>query len=432
MNQFKLGLITLASATVLAACGTTSVTPPAPPTPAVTGTLTLNITGPSGVAGFAPNVSVTPSSGPAQTVTSLGNQNLTVATGSATVTVNPVTLTGTIVDRTFPGRINVAGFPTSTTANIAQGASTTVPVAYPNTAFTGQLWFTFDTAVFTGFNDSLLSSSGGAITPTNTFGTAATNYQGMAFDKSGNMWVAESGANKIQQFNPTGTLIQTITANVANSINSPRGIAFDSSGNLWVANFTGNQLTRYAKAAIEAGTGTNALVPNATITTAGTRFEQIAFDTSGNLWAIDFSPGRLLKYDAASLTSNPAPSVIMTGLANAYGLSIDSAGKFWIADTAGVKKYDPPTANGAPTPTATLNRTGNFNQANATAFDKNGNLWVADSAGVYLFTSAQITGITGATSLSPNKTFNVGGFARNLAFFPVPSGLPLFKIVQKK
>jgi sugar lactone lactonase YvrE len=431
MNHVKFGLLTLTSALVLAACGTTSVTPPPP---AVTGTLTLNITGPSGVTGFAPNVSVTPSSGPAQTVTSLGNQNLTVATGSATVTVNPVTLTGTIVDRVYPGRINVAGFPTSTTANIAQGASTTVAVAYPNTALTGQLWLTKSTATFTGFNDSLLTSSGGVISPTTTLG-AGTSYQGMAFDRSGNMWVADS-ANKIEEYNPNGTLIQTITPNVATSLNSPRGIAFDKDGNLWVANLSGGFLVRYAKSALDAGTGTNALVPNATISTVATAsYEQIAFDATGNLWALDLN-GKLYKFDAASLTSNPSPSVTMTGLTSPYGLSIDSAGKLWIASTGGankgVNKYDPPTTNGAPAPLATLNRTGAFTSASATAFDKNGNLWVADSAGVYLFTSAQIATVTGATSLSPTKTFDVGGFARNLAFFPTPSGLPLFKIVQKK
>ncbi len=437
MNHFKLGLITLASATVLAACGTTTVTPPPPPPPpppAVTGTLALNITGPSGVIGFAPNVVVT-ATGFNQTVSNLGNQNLTVPVGNATVTVNKVTQTGTIVDKVFAGYVNVAGKPASTTSSIAQGATTTVPVRYDGAGYSGEAWLTKGGTNFFGYNDALLAGSGGAIAATNTLG-AGTQFTGMAFDRAGNLWVADgptSGAvNQIKEYDSTFTLVQTITSN-AGSLFIPRGLAFDSNGDLWVANLDGaafldglGKLVKFSGTSLAAGSGTNSLATIARISTVNARYEQIAFDATGNLWAVDLN-NKVYKFDAAGLTTNPAPSVTLSGVTSPYGLAFDSAGKLWIADSAGVKKFDPPVANSSPTPTLTLNRTGNFTTASAMAFDKLNNLWVLDSAGVYEFTAATIAGSSGVTSLPPAKTFDVGGFARDIVFFPIPANVPIFK-----
>ena len=56
---------------------------------------------------------------------------------------------------------------------------------------------------------------------------------GLAFDSAGNLYVAESGANRIESFTPAGGLGSFLGIL---PLNDPTGLAFDSAGNLYVAN----------------------------------------------------------------------------------------------------------------------------------------------------------------------------------------------------
>jgi YVTN family beta-propeller protein len=67
------------------------------------------------------------------------------------------------------------------------------------------------------------------------------NPNGIAFDSSGHLWVANSGANQVLELNPAnGTVINTITA----GISSPTRLAF-ASGKLYVTNLGANNVTVY-------------------------------------------------------------------------------------------------------------------------------------------------------------------------------------------
>jgi len=63
-----------------------------------------------------------------------------------------------------------------------------------------------------------------------------SNPQGLAFDSSGNLYVADSNNNAIEEFNSSGTMESTFANVGANT--SPHGLAFDSSGDLYVTNFS--------------------------------------------------------------------------------------------------------------------------------------------------------------------------------------------------
>lgn len=404
-------------------------------TPAATGTLNLTIVPPLRVTAFTPNVSV---SGVGTPITSLGEQNLTVPVGNITVTVNNVTKAGAFVDRVFSGYIFGSGNPTSTTVSITQGAVTKMTVLYDTGGHSGQLWLTKSGSEFYGIDDAVLAGPQGSLSYV-TRG-AGTNYDDIAFDKSGNLWIADGGANVVQEWsqNQDFSPLQTITANSKGSIGGPVGLAFDAQGNLWVSNYFKHTLVRYNKSIIGTATGTNALEPDAIIDTVGLAgYQQIAFDAAGNLWAMDYrigvSPDYLYKFDAAKLTTNPAPSVSITLESDlSSGITFDSAGKLWIASGVGVQKYDPPTADGKPTPLLTLqNAAGQgihlFIKASATAFDKLGNLWVHDNDGIYEFTAAQIATPKTVLNAIPDQAF---GFSKvknyTLRFYPVPANLPLY------
>jgi streptogramin lyase len=64
---------------------------------------------------------------------------------------------------------------------------------------------------------------------------------GMVFDSSGHLWVANKGANQILELDPAnGSVINTITA----GLRSPTRLAY-ALGKLYVTNFTGNNITVY-------------------------------------------------------------------------------------------------------------------------------------------------------------------------------------------
>ena len=100
--------------------------------------------------------------------------------------------------------------------------------------------------------------------------------RGMAVDATGNLWVANAGANNVLVFSSTYKLLasETITAGVV----EPTGVAFDSLGNLWVTNYLPGTINEY--------TG-GVLNPGATITIDGGP-EAIAIDGLDNVWIASY------------------------------------------------------------------------------------------------------------------------------------------------
>jgi DNA-binding beta-propeller fold protein YncE len=101
------------------------------------------------------------------------------------------------------------------------------------------------------------------------------------------------------------------------------GVAFDTNGNLWVADISASQLIMFTPAQIVAsGTPT----PTVTISDSGSGalYEPVAvvFDNGGDLWVstIGGTADNLLKYNAADLaaTGSPAPDVVVSSNNNSF------------------------------------------------------------------------------------------------------------------
>ncbi len=147
------------------------------------------------------------------------------------------------------------------------------------------------------------------------------------FDKSGNLFVAAN--DRLLRFDaahlvsaspavPDLTLETLSEGPLVNTLSTPSGLAFDASGNLWVAFFAANIVARLTPAELAlAGdkTGASALTPGIQLKTpAAGNLEEIAFDESGGLW-FTYATGQVARFAPAQLVASaePTPATVVTG-----------------------------------------------------------------------------------------------------------------------
>jgi sugar lactone lactonase YvrE len=283
---------------------------------------------------------------------------------------------------------------------------------------------------------------GGTLTLTTTITTTSaklTTLVGLAFDTSGDLWVASQDDSLLIELAPAGlgsssgsaTAIRVIRPN-AGSLSGPTSLAFDAQQRLWVANRTNGTLVRFDPEQLAAG---GAAVPAVILSGIGVP-TSIAFDAAGALWVSDSRANTLSRYSAAQLAASgsPVPAVVLSSTLNSLvkpsGLAFDASGTLWVANTNGesVAGFAPDqlSASGTPEPRVLLSFTGDSPTLPVgLAFDGDGNLWVVGGGGVLTEFARASLGVTGAPV--PSGRFQLTGYSLfwNVAFWPKPAGLPL-------
>jgi sugar lactone lactonase YvrE len=246
------------------------------------------------------------------------------------------------------------------------------------------------------------------------------NPNGIAFDPSGNLWVVDSGNDSVVEFKAPFTAGESVSMAVggesdgqvnASNLDNPYGIAFDSSGNLWVADASDNRVVEY-RAPLTNGEPASLAIgePSLTATTNNdakgnlSEPEDLAFGPSGNLWVADTDDSRILEFTqpfsngedasqfigAANFTSfngNDTQSTVTLPEAIAF----DHSGNLWVSDSGNsrVLEFATPFSDGMNATRLIGQDSYFFGGPNATqtmlgypdgiAFDGSNNLWVADS-----------------------------------------------------
>jgi hypothetical protein len=218
------------------------------------------------------------------TSNSTGTFSYGVVSGPATVSGSTLTLTGgglvTVIANQAASYDFNAGSQTATFTSIA-----------------GSVWLANGNGSLSTFD-----LTGLPLSPTSGFTgsglTLPSGPQSMAFDASGNLWVANTGSTGISEFNKSGLPATTnpFTAYISN----PTALAIDGNSQVWVLNGNGS-LTVMANN----GTVTSSITDT---TLAGAN--AFAIDQSGSLWTVNASTNAVKEYLGIAAPTAPLANAV--------------------------------------------------------------------------------------------------------------------------
>jgi sugar lactone lactonase YvrE len=229
-----------------------------------------------------------------------------------------------------------------------------------------------DGGVSTTVTVTTVAGNGGYVDGTGgSHGTAQFGWlNGIAVDSQGNVYVSDSGVNRIRKIDPSGN-VSTFTGNGTAGLvdgtggpsgtaefNGPAGLAVDAKGDVYVADFWNNRIRR-----IDAS-GNVTTLPGESIWNSGTAntncvLDQsihagIAIDSQGNVYAADCGNHRIRKIDTLGQVTTLAGNGLIGGtdgtggpngtakFQGPTGVAVDTQGNVFVVEMAGsrIRKID--------------------------------------------------------------------------------------------
>jgi streptogramin lyase len=183
--------------------------------------------------------------------------------------------------------------------------------------------------------------------------------RGVAVDAQGNVYIADSANNAIEEWNPGTQALNTLVS----GLNKPAGVAVDGQGNVYIADTSNNAIKEW-----NAATGqVIALVSTGLNGPVG-----VAVDSQGNVYFSDTGHNAVDKWLAATGT---VTTLVASGVKGPRGVALDALGNVYIAasENNAVKVWNAVSAQ-----LTSLVASG-LNSPNGVAVDGDGNVYIADS-----------------------------------------------------
>jgi tripartite motif-containing protein 71 len=200
---------------------------------------------------------------------------------------------------------------------------------------------------------------GGGSGLTGADGISVSFPQDLAFDPSGNLWLADAGNNRIDEFNSTGGFIKTIgwgvsdglaqfetcTANCRSGIAGtgngqfagPQGLAIDTSGNLYIGDTlncrveelssAGTFITRWGAGGGDGECNSGPSQFSSPVT--------VRLDAAGNVWVADYNNSNVQEFTPSGgyIKTVGGPGTIGGTFDGPQQLAFDSADDLLVADS---------------------------------------------------------------------------------------------------
>jgi hypothetical protein len=263
--------------------------------------------------------------------------------------------------------------------------------------------------------------------------------QGLAFDNKGDLFVADSGNNRVLEYSPNSSTSYSVTAAIGTAtsqLSSPSGLALDANGDLFVANAGLNNVVEYAYNASTGSYASSGTVVAGSGVTGGTQFDDpvgVAVDAKGDLFVS--APGNNsveeFAYNSASGTyASLGTYVAGTGVSGSaanqlsapHGVALDANGDLFVVDTGNdrVMEYTYNSATASYATTGTEIAASLPSGADFLALDASGDLFVsygsASGGGVLEFAYNSATAAyasSGAAVGNVNNPASATGLAFN-------------------
>jgi hypothetical protein len=193
--------------------------------------------------------------------------------------------------------------------------------------------------------------------------SAEISPNGVAADAFGNVYIADAGNSRVRKVTASTGIITTVAGNgtagstgdsglaTSAELNTPSGVALDTSGNIYIADSAANRIRKVTVGTgvitTVAGNGTSGYTGDGAAATSAELAAPagVALDTSGNIYIADYSNNVVRKVTlssgyistvagtAASGYSGDGAAATSAKLKNPTGVALDSSGNIYIADS---------------------------------------------------------------------------------------------------